>query len=130
MDFVMAARFLRRNSRSCGFTLVETLVALVLLSLVFLLLTEGLRFVMNNDRKQAGGEADVSRTQIFLENLISQARPALVRDRQSMTGESVAFTGSSTHFELAGPAPNAAAIGGLYNVSVRFDRETGKVDIL
>jgi len=129
MDFVMAARFLSRNSRSCGFTLVETLVALVLLSLVFLLLTEGLRFIMNNDRKQAGGEADVSRTQIFLENLISQARPALVRDRQSMTGESVAFAGSSTSLQLLSPAPNAVAVGGLYDVNIVFDQKDKQVEI-
>jgi general secretion pathway protein J len=130
VDFVMASRLLRNNRQSCGFTLIELLVALVLLSLVFLLVAGGLRFVMDIDRKEAIGEADVSRTQIFLASLISQARPALVRDRQSVTGESVAFTGSATRFELLTSAPNALGTGGLYNVSVLFDQANKQVEIL
>ena len=43
VDFVMASGILGNNRQRRGFTLVEMLVALVLLSLVFLLLTGGLR---------------------------------------------------------------------------------------
>jgi prepilin-type N-terminal cleavage/methylation domain-containing protein len=130
MDIVMAPRVLSNNHQSCGFTLVETLAALVLLSLVFLLLTSGSRFVMDNDRKAAVGAADVAHTQIFLASLVSQARPALVRDHQSPTGESVAFTGSATRFDLLTSAPSATTIGGLYNVSVLYDETSQQVEIV
>jgi general secretion pathway protein J len=128
----MAPRVLINDRRRCGFTLIETLVALVLLSLVFLLLTGGLQFVREIDRKEAIGDADVSRsrTQTFLASVISQARPALVRDGQSATGESVAFAGSATRFELLTSAPNAIATGGLQNVSVVFDPTNEQVQIL
>jgi prepilin-type N-terminal cleavage/methylation domain-containing protein len=126
----MASRVLRNNRQSSGFTLIETLVALVLLSLVFLIVAGGLRFVMDNDRKEAIGEADVTHTQIFLESLINQARPALVLDHQSVTGESVAFTGSATRFELLSSAPNIVTVGGLYNVSVLFDQTNKQLEIL
>ena len=124
MDLVMAARVLGKTRRSSGFTLIEMLVVLVLLSLLFLVVARSLQFATDADRKSAHDDPDFIRirVQMFLASLLEQARPVLVLDPKSMTGESVAFTGTASRIDLMTSAPFAVAPGGVYKVSLLFDQ--------
>ena len=116
-----------RKRRAGGFTLVELLVALVLLGFISVLMLGGLRF---GARAWEAGEArtqrvaDVQVAQRFLRRQISAARPLVARQdgRAAATG----FEGDGAQLRLIAPLPAHLALGGLYRVSLFVDEQDGR----
>src|SRR4029077_8093934 len=80
---------------SDGFTLLELLVAVVLLSLIFLLLTSGLQFgtsVWNAD-EETPDTSEVLTVQDLLRRVLSEARPVMINDEASAS-KRVFFVGT------------------------------------
>ncbi len=116
-----------RERRAGGFTLVELLVALVLLGFISVLMLGGLRF---GARAWEAGEArtqrvvDVQVAQRFLRRQISAARLPVARQdgRAAATG----FEGDVGQLRLIAPLPAHLALGGLYRVSLFVDEQDGR----
>jgi general secretion pathway protein J len=111
----MAGRASGRPSRvQPGFTLVELLIALAMVSLIALLLFAGLRL---GTRAWDGVDAVAERTGVlrlaqgFLSRTLAQARAATA----VYDGETVpVFAGDATRLELAAPLSENVGVPGLY----------------
>ena len=116
-----------RKRRAGGFTLVELLVALVLLGFISVLMLGGLRF---GARAWEAGDArieriaDVQVAQRFLRRQIATARP--LESRRDGQSSVIAFAGDGTWMRLIAPLPAHLALGGLYRVSLFVDDEDGR----
>jgi len=114
----------RRPSISwAGFTLVELLIALALVSLITLLLFSGLRL---GTHAWEGVETIAERTAEpriainFLARVLTQARPARVSfDAQ----EVLVFGGDAENLELVAPLSEHVGIPGLYILKLSLARE-------
>ncbi|WP_295881471.1 prepilin-type N-terminal cleavage/methylation domain-containing protein [uncultured Thiohalocapsa sp.] len=108
------ARRRRRACRQGGFTLVELLIALVLVSVITVLMFSGLRL---GSRAWEGVEAlservnDLRVARNFIEQTLRQTRPASV----IFDGEQLpVFAGDAERLELAAPLSEHVGIPGLY----------------
>ncbi len=116
-----------RKRRAGGFTLVELLVALVLLGFISVLMLGGLRF---GARAWEAGDAriqriaDVQVAQRFLRRQIAAARP--LASRQDDRSSDIGFAGDGTRMRLIAPLPAHLALGGLYRVSLFVDDHDGR----
>ncbi len=116
-----------RKWRAGGFTLVELLVALVLLGFISVLMLGGLRF---GARAWEAGDArieriaDVQVAQRFLRRQIAAARP--LASRQDDQSSVIGFAGDGTRMRLIAPLPAHLALGGLYRVSLFVDEHDGR----
>jgi len=125
-------RFIRAT-RTCeaGFSLVEVLVALVLLGLLSMALFSSVRFGVT--AWQRGGErSDQIHTsmlvQDLLRRLIGQAYPFLLSDG-SGTGH-VDFAGSATSVDFLAPVPIALASGGRARFKLAIERHGEGSDLV
>ena len=114
-----------------GFSLVEVLVALVLLGLLSMALFFSVRFGMT--AWQRGGErSDQIHTsmlvQDLLRRLIGQAYP-LVRADGTGTGR-VDFAGTATSLDFLAPVPVALASGGRARVKLSIERRGDHSDLV
>ena len=134
----LASASLRRatlplQGRVCeaGFSLVEVLVALVLLGLLSMALFASVRFGVT--AWQRGGErSDQIHTsmlvQDLLRRLIGQAYPLVLADGTG-TGR-VDFAGTSTSLDFLAPVPVALASGGRARFKVAIERRGGGTDLV
>ena len=105
-----------RHQESCaeaGFTLVEVLVVLVLVSLLTAALFAGIRLGVNIWQRVASRSADFDQSlavQDFLGRTIGRAYPLFVKD--SLTHGHVEFFGSKTSMRFVARTPMARGLGG------------------
>jgi general secretion pathway protein J len=99
---------------TAGFTLLELLVAIVLMALLTTILLAAFRFEARQLDRQAtrlSQSAEVPVAYSFLKAHLADARPLLPVNSR---GTSIAFDGSSTGISFLGTAPESAPQGGLY----------------
>ena len=116
-----------RKRRAGGFTLVELLVALIVLGFISVLMLGGLRFGAR--AWEAGGAriervADVQVAQRFLRRQIAAARP--LASRQDGHATAIGFEGDGEEMRLIAPLPAYLALGGLYRISLFVDEHDGR----
>jgi general secretion pathway protein J len=104
--------------RALGFTLLELLVALVILSLVLLLLTGGLQIGTKvwSDRDQSK-ISEVLGVQQLLRRVISEARPVMIENTPTVRRH-VFFSGSENSVRFVAPMPEHLGVGGFYEVNI------------
>jgi general secretion pathway protein J len=120
----------RNDEGEAGFSLVEVLVALVLLALLSMALFFSVRFGMT--AWQRGGERSEQihtsmLVQDLLRRLIGQAYP-LVLAGGSGTGR-VDFEGTATSLDFLAPVPVALASGGRARFKIAIERRSGGSDL-
>ena len=124
-------RFAPRNDSEAGFSLVEVLVAFVLLSLLSIALFSSIRFGVTAWRR--GGErSDQIHTSILVQDLlrrlIGQAYPLMLADG---TGSGhVSFAGSATSLDFLAPVPVALASGGRARFKLAIERRGDGSDLV
>jgi general secretion pathway protein J len=91
-----------------GFTLLELLIAITILGLLLVALTNGVRFAgqaWETQTKRIERQGDLDAVQNILRQLITPAKR---------------FSGSSFSLKFVGPLPVALARGGLYDIELRI----------
>jgi general secretion pathway protein J len=108
------------SGRSAGFTLVELLIALVLLSFVFLLLASGLKFgtnVWSRQNKELSNNVEIHAAQDFLRRVLSEARPVMI-EADPARARHVFFEGSNNSIRFIAPMPGHLGMGGFYELTI------------
>jgi prepilin-type N-terminal cleavage/methylation domain-containing protein len=117
---------------SAGFTLLELMVALVLLSLIFLLLTSGLQFgtnAWNAGEEEPSNSSEVVTAENFLRRILSETRPVII-EADSSHARHVFFIGKENSIRFVASVPGHLGIGGLYEVSIYFtEDEPGRIQM-
>jgi general secretion pathway protein J len=104
-----------------GFTLLELLVAVVLLATLMVLLANGISLVSHHlDRsiERRDRATTVALVQNYLRAALGQTLPVAVA---SDTASVIDFTGSSDHMGFVSRAPKSAPLGGMMKFDLRFD---------
>ena len=117
---------------SRGFTLLELLVALLLLSLIFLLLTSGLQFgtrAWNVGQEGTHSTSDVMPVQDLLRRVLSEARPLMIEATQT-AHRHVYFIGNQNSVRFIAPVPEHLGVGGLYEVALYLTDDGGSANRL
>ncbi len=126
---------LRQGRASCrGFSLIELLVALVLLSLMFALLTSSLGFGTKlwSDHEQDSAQAShVMVVEGLLRRLLSEARPVAETATKDAPWH-IKFSGDKNSIEFTAPMLERFATGGFYEINIRTregNRSTKKIEM-
>ncbi|WP_119681578.1 prepilin-type N-terminal cleavage/methylation domain-containing protein [Indioceanicola profundi] len=101
------------DPREQGFTLVELLVAMLLLSLLGVVLAAAFQLATNHVGRYADrldGAGRLAAAQSFLRTRIAAADPAVPI---SWSGDIILFDGAADHLSFVGPAPQSVPAGGL-----------------
>jgi len=112
---------------SGGFTLLELLVALLLLSLIFLLLTSGLQFgtrAWNAGQGEPNSTSEVVAVQQLLRRVLSEARPLIIEATPTVRRH-VFFVGNQNSVRFIAPVPEHLGVGGLYEVALYLTDDGG-----
>ena len=117
-----------QSNSDSGFTLVELLVALMVFSVLSLMIYQGLRqagisWSRSLDQHEKLQVRYVVDQQVRW--IIEQMRPI----RSSSHPAHAGFIGSEQEMLFTGPLPRAISEGGLYRISIFFDRDRGVVSI-
>ncbi|WP_282610530.1 prepilin-type N-terminal cleavage/methylation domain-containing protein [Pelagibius sp. Alg239-R121] len=110
-----------------GFTLLELLVAITLLSMLSVMMYGGLHFgtrVWERRSESGGRQSNVFTVQDVLRREISQAVTLHYRDQRQKTA--VAFAGTEEGLIFGGPAPEALGEGGRHLMGLRMERAGAK----
>ncbi|MBK1694766.1 general secretion pathway protein GspJ [Chromatium weissei] len=116
----MTRHFMRHH----GFTLVELLIALALISLITLLLFSGLRLgsraweAVDSTAEHTG---ELRLAQSFLLRVFSQAQLATVTLEEKVV---TVFGGDSTHLEFAAPLSEHVGIAGRYALRLTLEKQS------
>jgi len=104
-----------------GFTLLETLIAIVLMAFLTLGLTAALKLGLSfpGIAQTLDKGAPIAAVQNFLRRELSSALALPAAD-----WDGVAFLGSNSAFEMIGAMPERAAAGGLHEVRLSLDGDT------
>lgn len=103
-----------------GFTLVEMLITLVLLSMILAMLFGGFRFgtrVWERQQAHGGGATDIGAVQDALRRWLQQAYPLYVAGDRAHSH--VDFQGRADELSLLAPAPIALEHGGFARLKLR-----------
>jgi general secretion pathway protein J len=95
-----------RETKEAGFTLLELLVAITILSLILVALSGGVRFAGSAWRKQEeqiGRQGDINAVQTVLRQLLASGKD---------------FQGSPQDLKFVGQMPAALARGGLFDIEL------------
>jgi general secretion pathway protein J len=117
--------------REAGFTLVELLVALTLLSFVSLALFGSLRFGMmawSRGHAHAERTEHIASVQDILRRLIADAYPLLVSG--DPTRPHVAFDGTAGSLSFLASVPIALGAGGRSRFALSADTHDGRIDLV
>jgi len=112
------------HTRCDGFTLLELLVALTVLSLVVAFLFGSFRLgtqAWKRAEQKADRIADVQLVQNFIRNQLERAEPGV--GQIDVTGYRPGMSGGGQALRFVAPAPAAALSDGLYEHSLQFVRE-------
>lgn len=112
------------TAREAGFTLIETLVTISVLSLMSLLAFATLRIgtsLWTRGEQNAGAVADVSAIQELLRETIERAYPAVIL--LPGRGYIVAFHGTRNELEFSSSLPPEVAIGGRRRIRIARNGE-------
>jgi len=117
-----------RANRPDGFTLIEVVLAMVILAAMMLLLWQGLAFSLRSwDAADAVGRGAADRRigEAFLRRELGELFPMRFRDPTRVL---VAFDGSHDHMHFVSSRPAGAALGGLSLVAIDVmgDAHTGR----
>lgn len=121
-----------RPSRQSGFTLVELLVAIVLLGMISVALFGGIRFgarswEAGHRRLEQINEVEVAQT--VLRRLLGKAREVTLFDA-ARSRDAVSFSGHSDAVYFAAPLPAHRGIGGAYGFSLQVSNRFGGGDLV
>jgi len=111
----------RLRRREVGFTLIEIVLAMVLLSTMLLLLYSGITFALRSwDAADAGGRATADRRigENFLRRELTELFPMRWKDA---TAVKVAFAGEVKRLRFVSQRPVGASLGGLSLVNVEVE---------
>lgn len=117
--------------RARGFTLIEVLLALTLLSLIMLLAYQGLSTGANitaNGTQAIERNNQIRLVQTFLRSQLTRAKP-MPFDQDETLG-SVVFEGGSEVMRFVGPMPGYLSFGGAYIQTLTLTREDGNLALL
>lgn len=109
-------------AKQAGFTLVELLVALVLLSFLFLLLIGGLQFGTKiwSEREPAFSHTSQAlAVQDLLRRLLSEARPVMVQTDKTKPQQAF-FVGTQNSVRFVAPMLRHLGMGGFYEVALHL----------
>ena len=109
-----------RCSLAPGFTLLELLVAVLLLSLIFLLLTSGLQFgtkIWGAGQEKPGNISGVVTVQQLLRRVFSEALLVMI-EATPTERRHVFFVGTENSVRLIAPMPGRFGVGGLYEIAI------------
>jgi len=115
------------SAREAGFSLVELLVALVLLSMVAGLLASGLSLgqrVWRRSEERAQASRAMFDAQTALRRLLDDMQPLRLSSQDARTIE---FRGSTDQIEGIVPLPNIG-LGGLYRLRLFWKRGKGAIE--
>ena len=100
--------------------MLELMVALTLLSFIFLLLTSGLQLgtkIWGVGQEERSDTSEVVTVQHLLRRILSEARPLMIEGTPNV-GRHVFFTGNDNSIRFIAPMPEHLGIGGFYEVAV------------
>jgi prepilin-type N-terminal cleavage/methylation domain-containing protein len=106
--------------RTPGFTLLELMVALILLSFVFLLLTSGLQFgtkLWSVGQEEPSNISEVVNVQQLLRRVLSGARPVMIEATPNERRH-VLFAGNDGSIRFIAPMPAHLGVRGFYEVAI------------
>lgn len=110
----------KRSSTCAGFTLLELIIALLLLSMMLLLLFSGLRVSSRSWEAVEQQTAEFDRLRLvhgFLQRTLGQAQAIA---RNSDQGRDLLFDGNETAIEFVSPMPSYLGVGGLYLIRLEW----------
>jgi len=112
------------DTGSQGFSLIELLVAMVLLALMFLLLSSGLRFgtkIWSEHGNELSEASHILVVENLLRRLLSEARPVVVKATADRP-QHVNFEGTRDSIRFVAPMLEHLGGGGLYEVTIKVSR--------
>lgn len=118
--------------RCDGFTLIEVLIAVSLLSLLAMLLMGGVRFgtrVMESGLQRADQTARLSTTFGFLRDRLEQAQP-LEREPDEKGNTPTIFMGEPSSLTFVGVTPPYLAVGGYELLTIHAERRNGHRELV
>lgn len=119
------------NNKSAGFTLLEVMLAMTLLSIMVVLLFSSLQIAAESWNKGENKIAEVNEKAIvfrFFKQHLPSIRPAF--DDFSETDTSFSFTGDSDVFQFVSVFPASANRKGLHLFEVGFDRAEESIKVM
>lgn len=128
---ISAAHSRERRDSQAGFTLVEVLVAITLLSLLSVALTGGLRLGIDSWARGSAHSDDLSRTlavQSLLRELLGQADPYFLAS--GPTQGYVDFYGTTSSLTLLAPPPAALGVTGRARFTLSVTRRQELADMI
>jgi prepilin-type N-terminal cleavage/methylation domain-containing protein len=115
--------------RSAGFTLIELMVALILLSLVFLMLTSSLQFGTKVWSTRESDSSEILTAQDLLRRILSETRPVMIEADRSHARH-VFFVGNENSIRFVASMPGHLGIGGFYEVLIYLtEGDPGRVEM-
>ena len=117
------------SAREAGFSLVELLVSLVLLSMVGALLASGLSLgqrVWGSSEERAQASRVMFDTQTALRRMLDNIQPIRLRSQDS---RAIEFRGSADELDSIVPLPPHIGLGGLYRLHLFRNRTARRLDI-
>lgn len=119
-----------RDRKQQGLTLLEMMIALLLLSMLLMLLFGGLRLASSSWDRGSAFTDNVSQMQLvegFMRREISQAAPyRLKQDPQDPNALLLGYKGESQRLRFVARMPAAAAHGGLYILTFGLSQHNDK----
>jgi general secretion pathway protein J len=120
-----------RRSLGAGFTLLELLIALTLMSLLTVVILGALGTGARVWERASAGQQIVEETVVarkFLRRWLEQAYPLV--DRSEPLRPVVVFRGTKEGLDLVAPVPRGIMPGGLTHYSIFVQRNGGRSDLL